>query len=162
MAAIYKARQSIPVTLARFLKKSTGARNRPSANRFRPRVALTLREQGRLQHLGFEPVSADTQPVSGGARSQISDIEKSPSRDSLLISTLSVRDARNSSPVTGVLAANPWKCRHFREYPKFPGRLALHEGSEVKRFISRVSFFLLLGDAFASIVIVHWRNGRAV
>ena len=39
---------------------------------------------------------------------------------------------------------------------------ALHEGSEVKRFISIVSFFLLLGDAFASIVIMHWRNGRAV
>jgi hypothetical protein len=28
--------------------------------------------------------------------------------------------------------------------------------------ISSVSFFVLLGDAFATIAIVHWRNGRAV
>jgi hypothetical protein len=35
-----------------------------------------------VERAGFEPVSTETQPVSGRSRSQISDIEKSSSRDS--------------------------------------------------------------------------------
>jgi hypothetical protein len=69
---------------------------------------------------GFEPVSAETQPVSRRLPVQISDIEKSPSRDSMEVLPPSVRDARISSPETGLLAANLRKCRHFRECPKTP------------------------------------------
>ena len=67
---------------------------------------------------GFEPVSAETQPVSRRLPIQISDIEKSPSSDSMEVLPPSVRDARISSPETGLLAANLRKCRHFRECPK--------------------------------------------
>jgi hypothetical protein len=54
----------------------------------------------------FEPVSAETQPVSGQLPIQISDIEKSPSRDSLRISPPSVRDIRISSPETEFFGPN--------------------------------------------------------
>jgi hypothetical protein len=64
---------------------------------------------------GFEPVSAEAQPVSGCLRAQISDIEKSSSRDSPPDSRPSVQDARNSSPETRLLAANLRKCRLFAE-----------------------------------------------
>jgi hypothetical protein len=71
---------------------------------------------------GFEPVSAETQPVSGQPRTQISDIEKSSSRDSPWKSRPSARDARYSSPETGLLAAKLRKCRHFRQNLKSPVR----------------------------------------
>jgi hypothetical protein len=64
---------------------------------------------------GFEPVSAETQPVSGRLRAQISDIEKSSSRDSPPDSRPSAEGARNSSPETRLLAANLRKCRLFAE-----------------------------------------------
>jgi hypothetical protein len=71
---------------------------------------------------GFEPVSAETQPVSGRPPIQISDIEKSSSRDSPRDSRLFVRFLENSWRETGSLPSNPRKGRHFRQYPKFPAR----------------------------------------
>jgi hypothetical protein len=53
--------------------------------------------------LGFEPVSAETQPVSRGSRVQISDIENLAGRDTPRGSRLSVRKDRNSSPETRLM-----------------------------------------------------------
>jgi hypothetical protein len=84
------------------------------AHAFRRRLCLLDVESstGRDRR-GFEPVSAETQPVSGGLRTQISDIENSASRDTLRDSGPSVREARNSSPETRLLAANLRKYRPF-------------------------------------------------
>jgi hypothetical protein len=71
---------------------------------------------------GFEPVSAETQPVSGRLRIQISDIEKSSSRDSPPESRPSAEGTRNSSPETRLLAANLRKCPLFAERRKSPER----------------------------------------
>jgi hypothetical protein len=54
-----------------------------------------------------EPVSAQTQPVSGRSGSRTSDIEKSPSRDSMRDSRPLTQNSQNSSPETRLLAANP-------------------------------------------------------
>src|SRR5262249_45141467 len=56
---------------------------------------------------GPEPVSPKTRPVSRRSRSQISDIEKSSSRDLPRDLRSSVRNARQSSPETALYAANP-------------------------------------------------------
>jgi hypothetical protein len=63
----------------------------------------------------LEPVSAQTQPVSGGLRTQISDIENSAGRDATRESARSVREVLNSSSETKLLAATPRKCRVFAE-----------------------------------------------
>jgi hypothetical protein len=65
--------------------------------------------------LGFEPVSQETQPVSGHSFTQISDIEKSVRRDWPRDFRLSAQDNRDSSPETRVLATNLRKCRFFAE-----------------------------------------------
>jgi hypothetical protein len=65
---------------------------------------------------GFEPVSAQTQPVSGHSRSQISDIEKSLSRDSTRNLRPLAQSAQNSLPETGPVAANRRKYRLFSEF----------------------------------------------
>jgi len=57
-----------------------------------------------------------------GSRSKFRDIENLSSRDSPWKSQRSARDARYSSPETGLSAANPRKCRHFHECPKSPAR----------------------------------------
>jgi hypothetical protein len=71
---------------------------------------------------GFEPVSAETQPVSGRPLIQFPDIEKSSSRDSPRDSRLSVRFLQNSWRETGSFPSNLRKCRHFRRHTKFPWR----------------------------------------
>jgi len=58
---------------------------------------------------GFEPVSAETQPVSGRPLIQFSDIEKSSSRDSPRDSRLSVRFLQNSWREIGSFPSNPRK-----------------------------------------------------
>ena len=68
----------------------------------------------------FEPVSVITQPVSGRSRTKISDIENSSSRDLPRDLRPSVRGGRYSSPETGLLAANPRKCRLFAERRRHP------------------------------------------
>jgi hypothetical protein len=83
-----------------------------------PRKArLRIRTEG--SHPGFRVGdvcwSHDSRSVKIAAAS---DIEKSPSRDSLRISPPSVQDSRISPPETRLLAANLRKCRHFREHPK--------------------------------------------
>jgi hypothetical protein len=72
--------------------------------------------------IAFEPVSAETQPISGRLPIQISDIEKSSSRDSPRDSRSSARIPQNCSPETGLLAVNARKSRYFLEYPKFDDR----------------------------------------
>jgi hypothetical protein len=59
-----------------------------------------------------------TQPVSCSSAHKISDIEISSSRDSPRKSRPPARDARFSSPETGVLAANLRASRHFSERRK--------------------------------------------
>jgi hypothetical protein len=71
---------------------------------------------------GFEPVSAETQPVSGRSRVQISDIENLASRDTPPESRLSASKRRDSWPETGLLATNLRKCRLFAKFGKSPGR----------------------------------------
>jgi hypothetical protein len=71
---------------------------------------------------GFEPVSAETQPVSGRSRAQISDIENSSSRDGCRNLRPLVRDVRYSSPETGPFTANPRECRHSSEHRKRQAR----------------------------------------
>jgi hypothetical protein len=88
------------------------------------RIAAAVRTQPSRPPIpsGFEPVSAETQPVSGRPPIQISDIEKSSSRDSPRDSRVSVRFLENSWRETVSLPSNPRKGRHFRQYPKFPAR----------------------------------------
>ena len=92
-----------------------------NANRRKSRV------RARIEHVfgaapGIEPVSAETQPVSGRLALPISDIENSSSRDSPRDSRPSARILQNSSPETGFVAANLRTYRHFCEYPISPGR----------------------------------------
>src|SRR6516162_2821605 len=61
-------------------------------------------------------------PVSGRSGSQISDIEKSLSRDSTGNLPPLARAAQNSLPETGPVAANLRKCRLFAECGKLFGR----------------------------------------
>jgi hypothetical protein len=70
----------------------------------------------------LEPVSAQTQPVSGGLRTQISDIENSAGRDAPRDSGPSVGETRNSSAETRLLAANLRKCRLFAKRGDLPAR----------------------------------------
>jgi hypothetical protein len=94
-----------------------GGSNQPS------RSAETL--HGRPVALGLKIVMSillRLQPVSGRPPIQISDIEKSSSRDSPRGSRLSVRFLENSWRETGSLPSNPRKGRHFRQYPKLPAR----------------------------------------
>jgi hypothetical protein len=109
-----------------FIAISTSGRQETVSQRQRPSGdfgATAVRSD--RQRLGFEPVSAETQPVSGQPPTQISDIEKSPSRDSLRISPPAARDVRIFSPETEPLAANLRKCGHFRECPKSPTERSL-------------------------------------
>jgi hypothetical protein len=70
----------------------------------------------------FEPVYPTTQLVSGRLPIQISDIDKSSSRDSPRDSRLSARIPQNFAPETRLLAVNARKCRYFVEYPKSSAR----------------------------------------
>jgi hypothetical protein len=70
----------------------------------------------------FDDLRLHWQADCNDGNHQISDIEKSPSRDPRRNSRHSLTDARHSSSETGLLVANLRKCRHFRECPKSPAR----------------------------------------
>jgi hypothetical protein len=64
---------------------------------------------------GFEPVSAETKPVSGRPLAQISDIENSANRDTPRDSRAFGEKRPTFSQETRLLTANPRKCRLFVE-----------------------------------------------
>jgi hypothetical protein len=99
------------------LSRSVGRRDRNYSGRIRTgRCGNATRSlDGFRSGFGwrFEPVSAETQPVSGRSRSKFRILKNHRAETGAKNSRRSARDVRHSSPETGLPAASLRKCRHF-------------------------------------------------